>query len=131
MVQISVLLRFVQEFRSGRAAETLKAMVGTTATVSRPGPQADVPADVSKAFELNLHPQPPQRKEVPIQDLVPGDVIYLSAGDMVPADVRLLASKDLFISQSILTGESLPVEKYDVLGAVAGKEAGPPLLSPA
>jgi Mg2+-importing ATPase len=124
MVLISVLLRFVQEFRSGRAAEKLKAMVGTTATVSRPGAQADVPPAVAKEFGIQLHPQAPQRKEVPIQDLVPGDVIYLSAGDMVPADVRLLASKDLFISQSILTGESLPVEKYDVLGAVAGKDAG-------
>jgi P-type Mg2+ transporter len=55
-------------------------------------------------------------QEVPIPDLVPGDIIHLSAGDMVPADVRLIAAKDLFVSQSVLTGESMPVEKHDALG---------------
>ncbi len=125
MVLVSVLLRFVQEYRSGRAAERLKAMVGTTATVSRPDPRDGVPAAVTTAFGLSLHPEGARFREVPIRDLVPGDVIRLSAGDMVPADVRLLSSKDLFVSQSILTGESLPVEKYDVLGAVAEKSAAP------
>jgi Mg2+-importing ATPase len=114
MVVISVAIRFVQEFRSGRAAEKLKALVSTTATVSRPGPQADVPASVPEAFGIRLHPPPPELKEVPLRMLVPGDVVHLSAGDMVPADVRLLASKDLFVSQSILTGESLPVEKREI-----------------
>ncbi len=123
MVLVSVLLRFVQEFRSGRAAERLKAMVSTTATVSRPDPRAAVPAQVPAAFGITLHPQGRRFREVPIRDLVPGDVILLSAGDMVPADVRLLACKDLFVSQSILTGESLPVEKYDVLGHIAEKRA--------
>jgi magnesium-transporting ATPase (P-type) len=123
MVLISVLLRFVQEYRSGRAAERLKAMVSTTATVSRPDPRNDVPADVTAAFGITLHPEPERFREVPIRDLVPGDVIRLSAGDMVPADVRLLSSKDLFVSQSVLTGEALPIEKYDVLGAVAEKRA--------
>jgi Mg2+-importing ATPase len=55
------------------------------------------------------------RREVPITELVPGDIIHLSAGDMVPADVRLIDTKDLFVSQSTLTGEAMPVEKYVVL----------------
>jgi Mg2+-importing ATPase len=123
MVLISVLLRFFQEYRSTRAAEQLKAMVRTTATVSRPDPRRDVPASVTQAYGITLHPQATKLEQVPIQLLVPGDVIRLSAGDMVPADVRLLSSRDLFISQSILSGESLPVENYDVLGAVAEKSA--------
>jgi Mg2+-importing ATPase len=53
-------------------------------------------------------------QELPIHDLVPGDIVYLSAGDMVPADVRLIATKDLFVSQAMLTGESIPLEKYAV-----------------
>ena len=61
------------------------------------------------------------RKEIPLRDLVPGDIIHLSAGDMVPADVRLISAKDLYISQSVLTGESLPVEKYDTLQRVVEK----------
>jgi len=92
MVLISGLLRFVQETRSNSAAEKLKAMVHTTATVSR--------GDEGK-------------KEVPLADIVPGDIIYLSAGDMIPADVRVIACKDLFVSQASLTGESEPLEKYD------------------
>jgi P-type Mg2+ transporter len=92
MVLISGLLRFVQETRSNNSAEKLKAMVYTTATVSR-GEEG--------------------KKEVPLAEIVPGDIIYLSAGDMIPADVRVIASKDLFVSQSSLTGESEPLEKYD------------------
>src|SRR5215470_456684 len=53
-------------------------------------------------------------QELPISALVPGDIVYLSAGDMVPADVRLIAAKDLFVSQAMLTGESIPLEKYAV-----------------
>ena len=64
-----------------------------------------------------------QRREVPISELVSGDIVALSAGDMIPADVRLLSSKDLFVSQAVLTGESLPVEKYDTLGSVVEKRA--------
>ncbi|EHB3459885.1 magnesium-translocating P-type ATPase, partial [Salmonella enterica] len=63
----------------------------------------------------------PVRQEIAIEELVPGDIIFLAAGDLVPADVRLLESRDLFVSQSILSGESLPVEKYDVLASVSGK----------
>ena len=62
-------------------------------------------------------------QDIPLRELVPGDIVLLSAGDMIPADVRLITTKDLFISQSILTGESLPVEKYDTLGAVVEKSA--------
>ncbi|MGA8969128.1 MAG: magnesium-translocating P-type ATPase [Pseudolabrys sp.] len=94
MVLLSTLLRFWQEFRSNKAAEELKAMVRSTAAVLRAG--MDRP------------------QEVPISTLVPGDIVYLSAGDMVPADVRLLAAKDLFVSQAMLTGESIPLEKHAV-----------------
>lgn len=58
-----------------------------------------------------------------MQDLVVGDVVHLSAGDMVPADLRLISSRDLFVSQAILTGEPLPIDKYDTLGALAEKSA--------
>jgi Mg2+-importing ATPase len=64
-----------------------------------------------------------------LSELVPGDIVALSAGDMVPADVRLLTSKDLFVSQAVLTGESLPVEKYDTLGSVVEKRADVPVYS--
>ncbi|HJP99037.1 MAG TPA: magnesium-translocating P-type ATPase [Rhodanobacteraceae bacterium] len=94
MVVISVTLSFTQEFRSSRAAEKLKAMVRNTATVTR------------RASDGHS-----ERIEVPVIELVAGDIVHLSAGDMVPADLRLLSAKDLFISQAILTGESIPVEK--------------------
>lgn len=90
MILISALLRFIQEYRSSKEAEQLKAMVKTTATVRRPV-QGKLKIDISR--------------------LVPGDIIHLSAGDMIPADCRILQSKDLFVSESMLTGESLPVEK--------------------
>lgn len=93
MVTLSVVIRFVQEYRSNHAAEQLRALVRTTATVYRPSEGRAV------------------RVEVPLGDLVPGDVVALAAGDMVPADLRLLTSKDLFISQAVLTGEAMPVEK--------------------
>ncbi|GAA3896769.1 magnesium-translocating P-type ATPase [Gibbsiella dentisursi] len=105
MVSLSGLLRFWQEFRTNKAAHALKSMVRTTATVLRRGP-----GDVG-----------PVQEEIAIEALVPGDIIFLAAGDLVPADVRLLESRDLFVSQSILSGESLPVEKYDVMASVSGK----------
>ncbi|GAA3610768.1 magnesium-translocating P-type ATPase [Gibbsiella greigii] len=95
MVVISTLLNFIQEARSNRAADALKAMVSNTATVIR----SDALTGKSEQVEL------------PIAQLVPGDIIKLAAGDMIPADLRLLTAKDLFISQAALTGESLPVEK--------------------
>jgi Mg2+-importing ATPase len=102
MVLLSTGLRFVQEFRSQQAAVALRKMVRTNATVERDGDE--FPAGTTAAR---------RRREVPMDELVPGDLIYLSAGDMVPADVRLLSAKDLFVSQSAITGESLPVEKFD------------------
>jgi Mg2+-importing ATPase len=122
MVAASALLRFVQEYRSGKAAERLQSLVSTTATVSRPDVRTTVPPEVPESFGITLHPEGPKQEELPIRLLVPGDVVHLSAGDMVPADVRLLSAKDLFVSQSVLTGESLPVEKTDAPGAeVAGR----------
>lgn len=105
MVTLSGLLRFWQEFRSNKAAEALKSMIRTTATVLR-RPHKDMS---------------PERYEVPLNEIVPGDIVYLSAGDMIPADIRLIESRDLFVSQAVLTGESIPVEKYDTLGAVTQK----------
>ncbi|SCI73074.1 Magnesium-transporting ATPase%2C P-type 1 [uncultured Clostridium sp.] len=89
MVTISGVLRFIQERRSNNAAEKLNEMVKTTATVVRNG----------------------EELEVELSDIVCGDIVYLSAGDMVPADVKVIQAKDLFISQSALTGESEAVEK--------------------
>ncbi|HET6485946.1 MAG TPA: magnesium-translocating P-type ATPase, partial [Spirochaetia bacterium] len=89
MIVISTVLSFVQEERSGRAVEKLQAMVSTTANVLRDGKQS----------------------EIPLAEIVPGDIVILDAGSLVPADLRLIATKDFFVSQSALTGESMPVEK--------------------
>lgn len=112
MVVVSITLTFVQEYRSTNAAQRLREMVSTTATVLRKDRRSGVPDEVNRHFNIHLHPHGPQRREVPIEELVPGDVIQLSAGDMIPADVRLLTAKDLFVNQSSLTGEALPVEKF-------------------
>ena len=90
MVLISGILRLVQETKSGNAAARLSEMLRTTACIER----------------LDRG-----RQEILMEDIVTGDIVYLAAGDMIPADVRLLETKDLFISQSSLTGESEPVEK--------------------
>ena len=95
MVLISTALRFWQEGKSNRAADALKSMVSNTTTVLRPGESGAA-----------------RRVELAIQQLVPGDVIALSAGDMIPADCRILSAKDLFVAQAAMTGESLPVEKF-------------------
>lgn len=92
MVAISGILRFVQETRSGNAAEKLSEMIRTTVLVEREG----------------------GLKEIPIEDLVVGDIVKLSAGDMIPADIRIFNAKDLFVSQAALTGESEPVEKSEI-----------------
>jgi Mg2+-importing ATPase len=88
MLMLGVALRFVQESRADAAAAKLEAMISVTAAVVRDG----------------------QEEDIPLKELVPGDVINLCAGDMVPADSRLIASRDLFVAQAALTGESLPVE---------------------
>jgi len=96
MVFLSTTLGFVQEYRTGKAAEGLRALVRTTASVQR------------RRFATAAG----ETEEVPLSGIVPGDTVHLSAGDMVPADVRLISVKDLFVNQSSLTGESMPVEKY-------------------
>jgi len=100
MVIISGLLRFIQEWRSGRAAERLEDMVATTAAVMRREETDD--GDDSLSVKL----------EIPLDEIVVGDIVHLAAGDIIPADIRILQAKDLFVSQSSLTGESEPVEKF-------------------
>ena len=112
MVVLSVLIRFWQESKSNRAADKLKALVSNTATVIRHDLAEDVMEAASRYFEIKLHPKGPQKVEIPIKQLVPGDLIVLSAGDMIPADCRVITAKDLFVSQAAMTGESLPVEKF-------------------
>jgi Mg2+-importing ATPase len=112
MVVLATLIRFVQEAKSNKAADKLKAMVHTTATVVR----RDLSEDAARVFErdygVHLRVKPARHIELPIKLLVPGDVILLSAGDMIPADCRVLSAKDLFVSQAAMAGESLPVEKF-------------------
>ena len=110
MVILSVTLCFVQERRSNNAAEKLRAMVSTTASVLRRAVESEESETGDHAPARNLRKA--ARMELPIEDLVPGDVIWLSAGDITPADVRLLSARDLFINQSALTGESMPIEKF-------------------
>ena len=95
IVVLSSLLTFLQEYRADNAAAQLRAMVRTTVTVLRPAGTG-----------------PAERTEQPSAGLVPGDVVQLAAGDHVPADLRMLATRDLFVSQAAFTGESLPVEKF-------------------
>ena len=97
MVALSTVIRFVQESRSHDAAEALRAMVRNTSSVMRQQPGSTNPAP---------------GQEIAQRDLVPGDLIALSAGDMIPADCRVLTARDLFIGQSAMTGESAPVEKF-------------------
>lgn len=103
MVILSTLIRFIQERKSSQATEKLKAMVTTTATVIR---RIVDPAIGENTTQSQL------KMEINVDQLVPGDVIHLSSGDMIPADTRLLFSKDLFINQSSMTGEAMPVEKF-------------------
>ncbi len=111
MVALSTGIRFVQEGRAHRAADGLRALVTNTASVIR------------RAGTAPSTPMPPtQPKEIPVRDLVAGDVVALSAGDMVPADCRVLTARDLFIAQAAMTGESLPVEKF-VEGSAAAAGA--------
>ena len=98
MIVLGVGLKLGQEARADSAAARLKAMISITGTVLRGG----------------------EVREIPVSQLVPGDIVKLAAGDMIPADVRLLSAKDLFITQGALTGESFPVEKFDVERSPAG-----------
>ena len=98
MAIMSVFLSFIQEHRAGKEAEKLSEMVRATATVYRNG----------------------KAREVKIREIVPGDIIDLFAGDMIPADLRIISCKDLFINQASLTGESFPVEKTSAASQVKG-----------
>ncbi|MFE6686247.1 magnesium-translocating P-type ATPase [Streptomyces sp. NPDC057743] len=97
MVLVSGVLRFWQEYRSGRSAAALRALVTTTTAVQRRAGDGSEPRTV----------------EIPMEQVVPGDIVRLAAGDLVPADLRLLTAKDLMVSQAALSGESLPVAKAD------------------
>lgn len=101
MIVLGVSLKLIQEAKADHAAAKLKAMISVTAGILRDG----------------------QLRELPVSRLVPGDVVKLAAGDMIPADVRIIAAKDLFVIQSSLTGESFPVEKFEV-------DMGEPAKSP-
>jgi Mg2+-importing ATPase len=102
MIFISVFLAYFQERRSGDAAEKLKLMIHASAVVLRGGKEA----------------------EVPIAEIAPGDIVALSAGSIIPADIRIIAAKDFFVAQAALTGESIPVEKEASLGADATAGGG-------
>jgi Mg2+-importing ATPase len=89
IVLISVTLDFIQEFRAGQAVERLRQSVTVHVQALRDG----------------------KSQEIPLPSLVPGDIVLLSAGDMVPGDGRILDAKDFFVNQALLTGEPYPVEK--------------------
>ncbi|MFD3539368.1 magnesium-translocating P-type ATPase [Streptomyces sp. NPDC058662] len=108
MVGVSGLLRFWQEFRSGRAADALAQLVTTTCAVRR----RDAGGSAATVCE------------VPMDQVVPGDLVQLAAGDLVPADLRLLTSKDLMVSQAALSGESLPAAKADTRAGDPGGQEG-------
>lgn len=93
MILFSAGLHFIQEFRSKKASVALKELIETTCTITRDG----------------------ATKEIPINEVVPGDIVNLSTGDLIPADSRLIWAKDLFVNQSSLTGESMPIEKLPYL----------------
>ena len=97
IVCLSVTMGFVQEYRSSKATEALQDLVETTASVCR--------------IDDEGHPLTPTPNEVPLEELVPGDIIQLSSGDMIPADVRVISSRDLLVAEAALTGEAIPVEK--------------------
>lgn len=111
IITLSGLMRFIQEARSEKAAEKLSEMVETTIAVQRNIIDYTEEAAVS------------EKREIPLDELVVGDLLHLAAGDMIPADIRIIRAKDLFISQSSLTGESEPVEKFST--AIAKHQNNP------
>ncbi|PEI34112.1 magnesium-translocating P-type ATPase [Bacillus wiedmannii] len=104
MVTLSVLIRFIQEIRSQKSIERLKNLVYEKVTVLRKG---NIPYKENKRTLL----EESGKVQIGLEDLVPGDIIELSAGNIVPADVRIISSENLLVNQSSLTGEALPVEK--------------------
>ena len=101
MILASVLITFIQEYRSQKASIELKEMIENTAAITRNG----------------------ETKEIPMDEVVPGDILTLATGDMIPADAVLIWTKDLFVNQSSLTGESMPVEKFLVKDKELTEEA--------
>ena len=90
MVMLSVVLDFTQEYRAGKAAEKLRHSIALHVYVLRDG----------------------KKQEIPATQIVPGDIVFLEAGDLIPADSRIISAHDLFVNQALLTGETFPVEKY-------------------
>lgn len=108
MIIMSVFIAYFQDYRSHKSSEKLRQLIETTASVFRFD-------DNNHNIDFNdLNSVANFTKEVLIENLVPGDIIFLSSGDMIPADVRILAATDLFINQAALTGETLPVEKHAI-----------------
>jgi Mg2+-importing ATPase len=116
IIALSGGIRFWQEFKSQKAAQELKNLVRNKTAVIR--------RSANTAPQLHMVADWPPGKEVPVADLVPGDIVRLSAGDMIPADVRIIWADDLYVSQSALTGESVPIEKSSQPG---GSQADDPL----
>ncbi|HTI28553.1 MAG TPA: HAD-IC family P-type ATPase [Kutzneria sp.] len=119
MVLVSVLLRFAQEYRSDLAAKRLRALVATTATVAKRGRRSP------RRF---ADPLGSVTTELPVELLVPGDIVHLKAGDLVPADCRLLVAHNLVVEQATLSGESLPVRKTVTTDRVAGNVLDSPVF---
>ena len=117
MIVLSVSLRFWQEMKSLMEAESLRHLVRNETTVIRAGA---TPPDARR------NPLDVRAFDIPTIELVPGDIVVLSAGDLIPADLRLLESRDLFVTQSALTGEAMPVEKYDPERTSRGPAADAP-----
>ncbi len=124
MIFVSTILRFVQERRSNKAVDTLKDMVSTTATVIRNYDNSNMVTNdtnydtlINHANKVNTNDyyHGSNKIELPIKELVKGDILLLSAGDLIPADIRIIMAKDLFVSQASLTGESLPIEKFSLI----------------
>ena len=117
MIVLSAGLRFWQELKSQVQAESLRKLVHNEATVLRP-----------ESAGVDRKPNALDRlaSDIPTRELVPGDIVKLSAGDMIPADLRLLESRDLFVTQSALTGEAMPVEKYEPERGLRPKETPRP-----
>lgn len=119
IVLLSGGIRFWQEFKSQKAAQELKKLVRNSVSVIR--------RPANAAPQMHMVADWPAGQEIPVVHLMPGDIVRLAAGDMVPADVRIIWSDDLYLSQSALTGESMPVEKY---ATVTGETSDDPLDLP-
>src|SRR5262249_40814249 len=105
MVAVSVVIRFVQEFRSTRAAEQLRAMVRTTATVVRRHPIAlEISEQTARILGITHRQWKAERRDIPLQEVVPGDIVTLSAGGKWPADAPVTSAKDPFFRPALLSG---------------------------